>query len=264
MEFVMSEAQRYELVEARLQSYQNQMVALSEALGALRSLADTIISELAQDAAGIRSNDPAQQTSSLSTVVAKATDCSQTAVCEAFGIGDAIMEPAAAAVVDAAMDASVDTCAASALPGENSGTSLDSADHVTCEAFAPFTVEEPVGVDAVSDAAPANGPAIALVTQAAVGAELVAAAAAGTPAVEGGAKIIDLAASRSNANRPSSARRRHGVGIAASLLLVATSGAAIHGIANTGIGQRLIELGTCDAEMLSAHRDCALLAWLLL
>lgn len=260
----MYEDQRHELIEARLQSYQSQMVALSEALGALRSLADTIISELAVDAAGIRSNDPAQLRSSLSTDGAEVTDCSQTVVCEAFEIGDAITEAAGTVVVDAAIGSSADTCSGSAFAVEIPGNNHDSSDHVNSEAFVPFTVEEPVAVDAVSNAAPANGPVVPMGTEAAADAVVVAVAAVGTPAVEGGGKIIDFAASRSNADRPSSARRRHGVGIAASLLLVATSAAALHGVANTGIGQRLIELGTCDAEMLSAHRDCALLAWLLL
>ena len=82
-------------------------------------------------------------------------------------------------------------------------------------------------------------------------------------AAVGGATILDLA-SRREARKAASPLKRRTLAIVASLLLVAATAAGMHELLQTEIGQRLLDLGTCDGETLSVNRNCAVLAWLLL
>ncbi len=236
----MSVTHRIDSIEARLQSYQDQMVALSEALGALRVLADTIVSELAVDAASVRdlatSDQHAVPAMDDSDIAPPAGD-SQT------GIVSELTDVASA---------------------HTSTTPSDACDPVDAE----IAVLAPIAVDvAAAPEVAAHEPATQ--SDGAIEADVVTATMA-TPTVETPAsidttKVIDLAASRSKkAKFTPPARSRHAVGIVASLILVASASVAVQGVIGTDIGQRLLDLGACDADMLSANRDCALLAWLLL
>lgn len=82
-------------------------------------------------------------------------------------------------------------------------------------------------------------------------------------AASGAGKVVDLAEHRKLVRRrPTLARRS--VAMAASLMLTAGLIIGADGLMHTDIGQRILDLGTCDGDMLSAQRDCALLAWLML
>ncbi len=73
--------------------------------------------------------------------------------------------------------------------------------------------------------------------------------------------VISLADRRKSkpANSPT---RRRTKAFVASILVLAGSTFGLHELLQSDLGQRMLELGVCDGDMLSATRDCSLLAWL--
>ncbi len=224
----MSVTHRIDSIEARLQCYRDQMVTLSEALGALRSLADTIVSELAADAATVRD---------LATI-----------------------EQHALPAMDSAAIAEVGADSQTGIVCEVADVASTLTSTTTSDAPAPNGAEiaalEPITVDDVAASPEAAAQVPATRSDVAIEADTVtatmAAATAETPAASDTANVIDLAASRSKkAKSTQPARSRLAVGIAASLLLVASASVAVQSVINTDIGQRLLDLGACDADVLS-------------
>lgn len=117
--------------------------------------------------------------------------------------------------------------------------------------------QEQPQAEAIS-AEPAAGPVLS--TENATSADTVEApASAEAPA----SNVVDLAAKRRKGLLATTARRRFAA-IAAMLVVTAGATFGFNELMHSELGQRLIELGACDADMVSANRDCAFLSWLTL
>lgn len=58
--------------------------------------------------------------------------------------------------------------------------------------------------------------------------------------------------------------RRRAMAIVASLVVTAGAVMGTHELMQSELGQRIVDLAVCDGDMLSANRNCTLLAWFLL
>lgn len=76
-------------------------------------------------------------------------------------------------------------------------------------------------------------------------------------------KVVSLA-DRRKAKPSASPARRRAMAVVASILVTATATVGLHELMQSELGQRMLELGTCDGNMLSATRDCSLLSWLMI
>lgn len=113
--------------------------------------------------------------------------------------------------------------------------------------FADVTAEAPQIADTTdattADATPAAGAAEATVTN------------------EAASNVVDLAAKR---HKRFGTPVRRAAAIAAMLVITAGATFGFNELMHSELGQRILELGACDAEMVSANRDCAFLSWLTL
>lgn len=221
----MSDNLQMEAVAARLQSYQDQMVAVSGALEALRTLADTLISEMACDVALLKASvtSPVEPLAGAPVVtgdiIAATTELQDSDPVETIDI--ATIEPANVNIV------------ASAECDRLEGTEI-------CASHADAEIVTLVATSSTVDAT------------------------AETPApVVAPANVIDLAQHR-KAAKPATGLRRQLTGAVASVMLIFSATAGVHGFLQTELGQQMLDLGACDAEALSANRDCAFLTWMLL
>lgn len=229
----MAVASELEVVAARLEEYQRHLASINSALEALRHLGEVLGASIAQDSRTIlalaleQSGQPAAEAASHDPVLAD----EEPAI--------APVEPTAAVTETPPAD-EVASLEPPPLPLD---TSVVTALHAVAVARASEDGGAPASAS-VSDTQPA--PAVTVQSSGRA------------------TKIIDLASWRPKLRLPRPSRRR-GIGMAASLLVTAmVTTYAVQGLAQTDILQRVMELTTCDGEAVAAHRDCALLAWMLL
>ena len=220
----MSDNHQMEAVAARLQSYQEQMIAVSGALEALRTLADTLISEMAGDVAFLK----ASVTS--------------------------ISEPLAAAPVETGVIIAAATEFQDSEPVET--IDVATIEPVNVNIVASAECDHLEGTEICATHADAEVVSLVATTS-------TAAAAQTSPPVVAPTNVIDLA-QRRKAAKPATGLRRQLTGAVASVMLIFSATAGVHGFLQTELGQQMLDLGTCDAEALSANRDCAFLTWMLL
>ena len=243
--------EQIEAVAAKLDSYHEQMAAVSKALGALRELADAIIGEMAADSTLLRACDAADATANTDGIegTEATADLAKAAVPATAGLDPIAVDPDDNALIGMEISSDIDT-----------PTDEDVA-VATAVVEEAATVRTPPPLPATFELA--LDPTEAAMVQAKIETGLAIAAALAQSAPEKACNIIELESHRKASIRPTTLRRR-AIGVAASLMLITSATAAVHGILGTEIGQRLLDLSVCDADMLSANRDCAMLSWMLL
>ena len=245
----MYDAQRLDAVASRLKSYEGQIAALANALDSLRDLADSLAKELASDAAAISACAHVDNIAPAACIVtgSLSTGCLDDVL--------ATQSAATAAGPDPIIEDRLTEQSFQIVEIEDSTGRLDGTEIVVSTADAPLPS--------------ATQAALEHITQLAIQAKTVV-----PPAVEdstGNAAAMPPAARTrvvDFASRVKSAKAtplQHKVaGAVASILLMVSATAGVHGFMQTDIGQRLLELSTCDADVLHAGRDCSFLGWLLL
>lgn len=322
----MTSAVSIDQLAQRLDAYQEQLTALSQALGGLREISDNLIIALQADRAAFAAYEPMAWSNAAQTeATAPNTDGLETADAalvetqfadEPVALDEAPLPEATEIVEAPAAEAEQEEVAGETFDQVLKAEEAPVAEAITGEAHpadeaanqiaetlanvaqiaaanAPITTEadattdpvadviaEPVAnIEAVSDGtveqtaaedatvkpsaaeAEAETQAAPLMSeQAAPALETAGAAEAADPAPS---NVVDLASKRRTGVLGTPMRRR--VATAAAMLVI-TAGATFgfNELMHSELGQRLIELSTCDADMLSANRDCAFLSWLTL
>jgi hypothetical protein len=258
LEFVMYEARRLDAVASRLQSYQDQLAALSTALDSLRDLTDALVREMADDSAAIGAIATAAQAAALSRDDAGGYDPVITpAIVSAAVAADTYIdatppdptvpdEPPLAFTTEAALDQLAGTRVALADADRPS----HAADRV---AATSTTAARDKALDTATQDPPLAPIVIATEPQ-----------SGGSPATQPAARprVVDFASRVQSAK--STPFRRTAAGAVASALLIISATAGVHGFLQSDIGQRLLELGTCDAEVVTDGRQCNVFGWMLL
>lgn len=270
----MPAAKHFQSISNNLDSYTNQLASLSQALSALRDVADHIATAIAADRAAMAEYMVAQQDSAHGEVavvaaVARIDAEVRTATAETPAI-ELIDQGTSAAATNIEFESDIDgeaTVEPIVEPAAESMTPVAIEIAPTLAADASPEVAEgtsPLESVALDDAA--DNPAVPGETDQAAPlaatADIADKAALDAAIATGDGKVVDLDSRRRQ--RTTSPARWRAKALVASLALTATATLGIQEIMQTELGQRLIELGTCDGDMLSANRDCALLAWLML
>ena len=251
-----------------LESYHNQLTALSRALDALRGVTDHMISALERDRAALATHiTPAGTGAPLPTETA-AEAISGTP--EKSDVTSPATEPSLAGSTQAADDeaprcelvelpAATSTeagaAAASNVPASPDDPTPEDRETVIAATLARIAAERKAAAEATAPAVENSGPIAA--------ATAVETTDAATPTAADEKKVVELEAYRRlpGIRLPS---RRRAIALTTGLLVMASATLGFHEVLQTELGQRLLELGTCDGDMMSANRDCALLAWLLI
>lgn len=255
-------------IGASLDSYHNQLTAVSRALDALREVTDHMISALERDRAALATHaTPTDTAAPLPAETAAEATASTTDQSDVFSHAT---EPSSAGSMETANDAaprsevdepsvetSADACA-EAAPNSSAQTdepTLDYRETVIAATLARIAAERKAAAEAEASAADRSG------TVAAAPVSETTDAAKTTAADDN--KVVKLEAYRRlpGIRLPS---RRRAIALTTGLLVMASATLGFHEVLQTELGQRLLELGTCDGDMMSANRDCALLAWLLI
>lgn len=282
----MSSVESLEIIAERLNAYHGQLTALAQALGALRDVSDHMIVALASDHAAILSHvaaaaqTPAQAAHAL---IARVADALEPQVAEidpvesdpveirAIEIQPLEIQPleilaleilAVEAVAEAASDAVEPVLLATEAAAEGQTDVQNQTEIATTLACEPAETAEAAverSVDCGTSAAIVSEADRAIEPGASAGIE---AAETGAATAGGGGKVVNLASRRRAMLDKFPARRA--MAVVASVAVTVTAGMGFHELMQTELGQRLLDLGTCDGDMLSANRDCALLAWLML
>ncbi len=272
-------------IASTLEAYHNQLTALSQALGALREASDTMLLALDKDRVAIATYLEAAPRAAPAIESTVGHSCDSTAIVEASDV------VAAATTIDTA-----DAIALDNGPTEPTHETIEDAPAII---EAPVAVEPEITTDAVitteiigqHDSEAASGAVAETSTTAEITAEapteivapLTATEAALTPVIAASTApetpvtttTLDAATAGTDSNvvpldarrhksRTSLPARRRAMTMVASMVITAGAALGFHELMQTEIGQRLIELSSCDGDMLSASRDCALLAWLML
>ena len=247
----MSSVLRIEEIAGRLQEYQGQLTALNEALDALKNVGELISAAMAEDrnaliGLALQMQDDAPETVDApleaSSSVLEGELCAGTEVhLDAADLEEAlVLEPTTVEAL-----AAIAVAAAQNVENEN----------VAVEPLVAVVVDD---MDAQPDAvAAAGGEEVANMTASA------GETAGAQPVSIANAKIIELAQHRPKPRMPLPSRRRS-LGFAAGLLVLAIGGTVAQALMQGELFQRLLDLGSCDGEAVSANQDCALLAWMLL
>lgn len=240
-------------IASSLDTYRTQFEALGNALSALRLVSDEMIAQLDRDRAALETHlqaaletmsqaDIAEtDTTALEIVDAEPADADAAGEVgtEAQDVPETIAEVETEVEAEAVADAAIDGETIAALETEPHAVAEDAIE-ATSETEA--TLADATATDAPVIAAPAESTA----------------AAANTA---DGNKVISLA-DRRKATPTTSPARRRAIAVVASILFTAGATFGLHELIQTEVGQRMLELATCDGDMLSATRDCSLLAWL--
>lgn len=233
-----------------LAGYHSQLVALSQALDALRVVADHMIVAVEKDRAALGTYEvsaPHVQfvddaaAASAETVERLESGSVERAPTAETGILTASAYDGAAVTVETPVADDKEAIIAAALA------------QVAAELRAAAEAEQSTA--AVFAAALADAPEVV-----ATGADTVAAPAAVATVDD---NVVSLEARRAQRNVAIPARRR-AMALASGLLIAASATLGLHELMQTELGQRLIEFGACNGDMMSASRDCALLAWMLI
>lgn len=330
----MSIAMSLEQVARRLEAYQEQLTALSHALGGLREMSDNLLVALQADSAAVAEQLQLVQAASLDDAPVRDADevtASSLAFADQHAEEADEVETAADPVTFAAIETAEVIEAAEndithdfpVLAGD-SNTSADTDAEVTAE-----TVDEAATIDTDTEQAGEIEPsgiaeitaALAQVAQIATSSSatvieaeisagenaanhdqqaeilavaeasaeaaivrpetsIVAAPAAEAPksveaaeattadgaaeatvAEETASNVVDLAAKRP---KRFGTPVRRAAAVAAMLVITAGATFGLNELMHSELGQRIMELGACDAEMVSANRDCAFLSWITL
>ncbi len=233
----MHDDQQLDAVANRLKSYQGQIEALANALDALRDLAGSLAAEMASEAELVGACRMAARSSPMVDVIADVTPA------------------VASSVAASAADDELPQAAAEIIAIDPVTIPLDGTEIVVSTFDAPLPAETQAALEQVSKLAIEEKAMTPSLT--ATGEEIV-----GTKPVAARTRVLDFA------SRVKSARStplRHKVaGAVASVMLMISATAGVHGFLHTDMGQRLLELGSCDADVSQPNSDCAFLGWLLL
>lgn len=244
-------------IASSLDTYRTQFEALGNALSALRVVSDEMIAQLDRDRAALETHlqaaletmsqaDIAEtDTAALEIVDAEPaeTDAAGDVETEAQDLPETSAEIAAEVETEAVADDAIDSETIASLDTEPLAISEDAIEATSeTETETEATLAGATATDAPVIATPAESTA----------------AAANTA---DGNKVISLADRRKPTPSSSPARRR-AIAVVASILFTAGATFGLHELIQTEVGQRMLELATCDGDMLSATRDCSLLAWL--
>ena len=270
----MPAAKHFQSIVNNFDSYATQLASLSQALSALREVADHIATAIAADRAEMAEYLVAQQdfVASEAAVVAAVTTIDaevQTGSSDAPAVDVLDQSTSAAATSiepkfdldsEATVEPIFEPAAESAAP-----VALEQAPTLTADASLdgaePTASLDIVALDSAADSAVLSAETDQAAPLAAT-ADIADTAALDAAIATGDGKVVDLDSRRKQ--RTDKPARWRAKALVASLVLTATATLGINEIMQTELGQRLIELGTCDGDMLSANRDCALLAWLML
>lgn len=226
----MYETQQLDAVASRLKSYQEQIMALSHALDALRDLADSLVQEIALDSATI-------------------------SACAAATHGDPVPAPRIAEESGKTGDDHLPLAFAETIELDASAGRLDGTEIVVSTADAPLPAATQAALDQVSQLVIAEKAGVP------AGSETMGQDDEDKPAATRN-RVLDFASRLKTAK--ATPFRQKAAGAVASVMLMVSATVGVHGFLQTDIGQRLLELGTCDAVAISENRDCAFLGWLLL
>jgi hypothetical protein len=269
MEYQMPVSAQLAALESNLQAYHGHLKSLREAMQALLNASDLILADVENDKRLIAVLTE-QETASAAIEADEPVTVAAIANASIEEIADIEM-PAAASDVDKPVSASAlsengQPSAGHGIPdiaiNEQSSPSTDvhaedepepanAATLGALEAIAAVRTAEATADDSKGTIDLQTAPA-AMRT----GAGEIAAAA-------GDRKVIDFK-KQNAAQRIQPKSMRRAAAIAASLVITAGVVTGLTSLAHSEIGQRILSLGTCDADMVSAYRDCAFLAWLLL
>jgi hypothetical protein len=244
----MSAALRIDSIAATLDTYHRQLVALSDALAALHEASDLIRLKLEQDRAALATYQEGH--------VAEATPVTVTVIANAAAAVDLAAAPEALPLPQA-IDETEDrkellaptaaTASQSALQADIQQTEPVDADdmprtlHSAYPAQNTATDTQPTAKDTTQPSREADRADV--LTQA------------------GNVVALDTERRKRRSLVPS---RSLALTIFASLLVTVGAGFGLHELLHGDLGQKLIELGACDGHILSADRNCSLIAWLML
>ena len=272
----MPAATNIESIFNNLNSYHAQLSSLSQALNALRDVSDHIVAALEKDRAAIAEyitaqNDGRHTQANIKTEVedifASATHVVRAADTQEASLAQLIARDASPSETAPQIDTVPHLDVVIAPVAEATTIALDIArpcDQTVAQigpADATQHAAEALLLDTATDTAATAAETDPALTLTPTG-ETADTSAADAAIATGDGKVVDLANHRKA--RAASPARWRAKALVASLAITATATLGMHEIMQTELGQRLIELGTCDGDMLSANRDCALLAWLML
>ncbi len=260
-------------IATSLDTYRTQFAALGDALSALREVSDQMIAQLDRDRAALETHLQA----AMETIAQ--TEASDTA---ASALDSLDVESAQALVGGAVSEAESDVQDVAETSAETSSVAeaeavvapaIDSETITACESVAAATDEpavleaEPLALaddttEATSETATVTETSAPIATATDAPALATPGEANATPAgPTGNDKVISLV-DRRRAKTSASPARRRAIAVVASILITAGATFGLHELLHTELGQRMLELATCDGDMLSASRDCNLLSWL--
>ncbi len=245
----MSTVLRIEEIAGRLQEYQGQLMSLNEALDALKNVGELISAAMAEDrnaliGLALQMQDDAPEALDAPLEASNADD--DETPCGATEM-PVVAEELQEALVLESMTAEA-LAALSVVAAQKSASDIVGDESAVVEVVAAED-EKPdeVAPAAVVDVADVTAPAVETAE----------------PEPVSDSKIIDLAQHRPKPRLPLPSRRRS-LGFAAGLLVLAIGGTMAQDLMHGELFQRLLDLGSCDGEAVSANQDCALLAWMLL
>jgi len=281
-----------------LEAYQNQLVALGEALGALRLVSDSMIASLARDRAALASYLDRSETDEATVGAAHASSALAEIAARQAAIAAASswamkapshhdnLPPAASSPLAGPGDGG-DQIAASDMPVDAPGecepmlASVEGAVAQASQEVAVATGAEPIislGTETEIPAPQLSRPRIRLASSfvsTGLGEQPSRESAFAVPRMEAGSDILrvpgpDVASNvivlepvRAIRSAPPTSSWRRYIAVAAACLAVGMSaGWGMYGLLRGDIGVRLIELRACSSGAATANNDCALLAWL--
>lgn len=273
----MSTAQQLESIANTLETYRTHLAAVSHALNALRSVSEQMIEALDRDRAALATHlqQAAETAMAQSVEIAEQPahgDAASAHAVEIDGglVGEAeeILPSGSATEIEeihaevAASEAAIEIAEPTAENepaienievGETEAAEVEAEVIVAAETVVTENLLTETVVAAAEQAAPA--------ADAEVTSPESAAEEAKPAAIEETGNVVALA-TRRKSRLPLSPARRRAAAVVASLVVCVTATLGTYEFMQTEMGQQLLQLSSCDGDMLSAQRDCNLLSWL--
>lgn len=248
----MPTAAELESIDRSLENYRTQLAALSHALGALRIVSDQIIAALDKDRAALATHlaSPAIDEVKATTVPAEVSAPAEHMQADATAAEPTTVQVALVEGVTSAEETTATT---------------------SIEVMPAVVAVEPIPTGIANDAAPVSstdarseGGQITSISVASKTVECSEAPVGGHETAQPAANRVVSLKERLARYQPGKPEARRAMAVVASLIVMTGATLGMHELLQTDIGQRLLELGTCDGDMVTANRDCSLLSWLLI
>ena len=251
-------------IASSLDTYRTQFAALGNALSALRVVSDQMIAQLDRDRAALETH-LAAAIDMIAEADASGTDTTSvesldTDLAGAVATADSDVQDINETSAELATE--IETTAGQLIAREltaacdSQAGSIEDPAVLEGQAFKNTEVATEIKAEAEIQTAAMDTTTTEASALATTGSENAAAATATSAN-----KVVSLT-DRRKAKVITSPARRRAMAVVASVLVTAGATVGLHELMQTELGQKMLELATCDGDMLSAARDCSLLSWL--